>query len=68
MRPTRSRPVGSLGARGAKSLPYVKRRSEAAARQENKDSRLAPLTRPGGPLGLSQDERSCLRIRRLPIA
>ena len=40
------RTVGSLGARGAKSPPCIKRRSGAAARQKNKDSRLAPLTLP----------------------
>ena len=44
------RPGRSLGARRSESPPIVKRRSEAAARQENKDSRFRPSpSRPAGP-------------------
>src|SRR5258706_1793182 len=45
------RPVGSLGARGSKSPPFIKRRREAAWRLENKDSRLRPSPlRTDGPI------------------
>jgi hypothetical protein len=55
------RPIGSLGARGAKSLPSIKRRSGAAARQEKEDSRLRPV-------GGSASTRRALRLARSRVS